>query len=87
MQEQVPATRRIRLSRVHNIDTDRLMRRRSHLVGIADDGFRVCARRLEMVQIARELFAIENELQVRGVTIQRRSLTRQQCDAMSTPIA
>lgn len=81
----VPSTTRVRRSRVANIDTDRLMRRQAHIVGLADAGFRDARRRVEMVDLARELFAIENELDARAVSYTRRTLTAAISDALSTP--
>lgn len=80
----VPSTTRVRPSRVANIDADRLLRRQAHIVGLADAGFRETRRRREMVELAVELFAIENELDRRGVLFARRTLTAEQSAAMST---
>lgn len=81
----VPAARRIRRSKVRNIDTDRLQRRQAHIVSVAEGGFQDVGQRRQMVDLAQELFAIENELDARGVSYDRRSLPREVSDAMSTP--
>ena len=62
----VPDTTAVRASRVGNIDTDRLLRRRAKLIEMADGGFREIGRRSEFVRRAIELRAIEDELVERG---------------------
>lgn len=83
MNATVPPDRRVRPSRVQNIDTDRLVARQQFIVGLARDNFRDCGQRRNMVNLSIELFAIENQLADRGVQFVRRTLTRQQSDAMT----
>lgn len=83
-QPPVPPSRRVRPSRAHNIDNDRLLARQAFIVGLANDSFATCGRRRDMVNLSIELFAIENVLDDRGVSYTRRTLTRAQSDAMST---
>lgn len=79
----VPATTTIRRSRVGNIDTDRLLRRQAHLVAAATDFFQECQSRAQFRNRADELYAIENELDLRGASYTRRTLTRRQHLALS----
>ena len=62
----VPASTKIRFTRVGNIDTDRLIRRREHIVATKADFARNADARIELRQRARELFMIEAELVRRG---------------------
>jgi hypothetical protein len=58
----VPASTRIRPSRVHNIDVDRLQRRRDWLIAHKDDIARAADARIELRQLAREIVSINREL-------------------------
>ena len=58
----VPASTKIRFTRVGNVDTDRLVRRRAHIVATKAEFARNADARIELRQRARELFAIEAEL-------------------------
>jgi hypothetical protein len=62
----VPATTKVRPSRVGNIDTDRLIRRRAHIVATKAEFARSADARIELRQRARELLTIEAELIRRG---------------------
>lgn len=78
-QQPVPCTTSIRTSRVGNIDTDRLGRRRFHLIWsvlprlMRDDG---TTSRHDWGNRIGELCLIEDELQRRGETIQRRTFPK-----------
>lgn len=65
MTQFVPASTPVRRSRVGNIDTDRLSRRRGFVIELLADGanFEV---RIEFAQRVAELAAIERELMQRG---------------------
>lgn len=63
----VPASTKVRFTRVAHIDTDRLQRRRAHIIDTKADFARAADARIELRQRARELFAIESELVRRGV--------------------
>jgi hypothetical protein len=80
----VPASTKIRPSRVGNMETERLLRRQAFLVAMADDGFRDCGQRRQFVDKARELRSVENELDLRSVAYQRRTLTDEVCRQLST---
>jgi hypothetical protein len=58
----VPATRRIRFTRVHNIDTDRLVRRLAFLEENGPALARACDARIEVRVLAREILTIRAEL-------------------------
>ena len=62
----VPASTKIRFTRVAHIDTDRLIRRRDHIVATKSAFARAADARIELRQRARELFAIEAELIARN---------------------
>lgn len=62
----VPAHVAVRRNRVSNIDTDRLRRRRYHLVLLLKQFTRMIEHRIDMVHRAAELVAIENELIARN---------------------
>lgn len=64
---KVPATTRIRSSRVGNIDTDRLRRRAVHLRRTLPSWAKACDGRKELRDRAREMLAVEAELERRGV--------------------
>jgi len=66
MSNHVPATTSIKRSRVGNIDTDRLNRRRAHVIELVTVRVAEIDQRIEMVQRAAELSAIEVELVRRG---------------------
>jgi hypothetical protein len=83
MSQHVPSSTPIKRSRAHNVDTDRLLRRRGFLVSMADDGFRSLGSRNLMVMRALELHAVENALDSRGVVYTRRTLSQAQADALS----
>lgn len=84
MSTPVPASTSIRRSRVANIDTDRLLRRQAYIAGEIDGHFPSAPTRHPFVLRAQEMFAVENELDARGVDYQRRTLTRIQADAIAT---
>lgn len=67
----VPASRRVRPSRVRNIDTDRLRRRYTFLVQNRAAIARATDGRKGLQEYARELLTIESELARRSETIQR----------------
>jgi hypothetical protein len=62
----VPASTKVRYTRVGNVDTERLMRRRAHIIATKSEFARAADARIELRQRARELFAIEAELVRRG---------------------
>jgi hypothetical protein len=62
----VPASTKIRFTRVAHIDTDRLIRRRDHIIATKADFARAADARIELRQRARELLAIEAQLIQRG---------------------
>lgn len=62
----VPATTKIRYTRVVHIDTDRLQRRHAFLHANRATLARACDARIEMRAIARELLTIQAELTRRG---------------------
>lgn len=65
--QPVPATTAIRRSRVGNVDTDRLMRRRAFLHDLCIvNGGRTLATRMDFAMRAAELTAIETALCDRG---------------------
>jgi hypothetical protein len=76
MTEPVPATTAIKRSRVGNIDNDRLTRRAEHLgtTVLTPPGGRAIESRTEYAARAAELVAVEDELEARGTTHQRRTL-------------
>lgn len=82
----VPASTKIRPSRVGNMDANRLMARQGFLVAMADNGFRDCGQRRQFVDKVAELRAIENELDRRGLdcAYTRRTLTDEVCRRLST---
>lgn len=69
MGELVPASTRVRPSRVRNIDTDRLERRYAWLIENRSRIARSADGRLELRQFARELLTIEHELERRAEEI------------------
>lgn len=65
--QHVPASTAIRRSRAHNVDTDRLMRRRAFLHDLCIvNGGRTLATRMDFAMRAAELTAIETALVNRG---------------------
>lgn len=82
MSQNVPATTPVKRNRVRNIDTARLLARQGCLVGlIRANGF---DSRHAFAMRALELRAVEDELSARGETFARRTLTAEQCAAMSS---
>lgn len=67
MPDTVPASTKIRFTRVGHIDTDRLSRRRDFLRQHGPALARAADARIEVRFIARELLTIEAELARRGV--------------------
>lgn len=63
---EVPASTPIRRSKVRNIDTDRLSRRREFLRSLIKDRAGELENRIDFVWRAAELHAIETELESRG---------------------
>jgi hypothetical protein len=61
----VPVTTRVRPSRVHNIDTDRLQRRLEYLTANRDGLAYACDGRKALRELAHEILAIEAELSAR----------------------
>lgn len=74
MNKLVPASTKIRPSRVKNIDTDRLQRRQVYLSIMMDNANENFPRRKSFVEKAQEMYAVENELAARDVTFNRRTL-------------
>lgn len=66
MSQPVPASTKIRRSRVSNIDLDRLQRRRTFLIDSVTVGSRDFENRMDWVVRVAELAAIERELVKRG---------------------
>ena len=62
----VPASTKVRVNRVGFIDTNRLVRRRAHIIATKADFARAADARIELRQRARELLTIESELVARG---------------------
>jgi hypothetical protein len=69
----VPASTKIRFTRVAHIDTDRLIRRRDYIIATKSAFARAADARIELRQRARELFAIEGEL------VERDALALDEC--------
>lgn len=69
MSTPVPASTKVRVSRVCHIDTDRLVRRRDHIVATKADFARAADARIKLRQRARELLTIESELVSRGAMV------------------
>ena len=65
-QPEVPASTSIDRNRAHNIDTDRLLRRREYLRVMLVEKSRSFERRDDFALTTGELAAIENELEARG---------------------
>jgi hypothetical protein len=63
----VPATTPIRLSRVHNIDTDRLVRRLDYLLANRAQLAYDCDSRNQLGHLARQIFGIQAALAGRGI--------------------
>lgn len=64
---EVPASTKIRFTRVPNIDTDRLVRRQVFLRTHGPAMARSADARIEVRHIAREVLTIEAELTARGI--------------------
>lgn len=64
----------MRVSRIKNIDTDRLARRQQFLVGMMENANKHFENRRPFVEKAIELYAIENALEERGHTFDRKTL-------------
>lgn len=84
MANDVPFTVKIRPSRVKNIETERLIGRQGVLVDMMTNQTALFEQRREMVNKAMELFAIENEMDDRGISYTRRTFTAEQSQAIST---
>lgn len=67
MADIVPASTKIRFTRVGNIDTDRLVRRLDFLRTHGPAMARAADARIEVRFIAREILTIEAEIARRGV--------------------
>lgn len=67
MTVSVPAETAIRRSRVGNIDTDRLTRRRDWLILLITERSHTLNQRIDFVARVAELAAIEREMLARGV--------------------
>ena len=62
MQQEVPASTRIKDKSIRNVDTDRLCRRRQFLIDNRDFIAREADSRIQLRVYARELFLINREL-------------------------
>ena len=62
MQQEVPASTRIKDKSIGNVDTDRLRRRRQYLIENRDFIAREADARIQLRVYARELFLINREL-------------------------
>lgn len=62
MQQEVPASTRIKDKSIRNVDTDRLCRRRQFLIDNRDFIAREADARIQLRVYARELFLINREL-------------------------
>lgn len=63
----VPATTRVRPSRVQNIPTDRLLARLDHVRMLVATAHRWCEQKSRFKAVVVEAWAIEDELHRRGV--------------------
>lgn len=75
-QAPVPATTAIKRSRVHNINTERLINRRQYLVEQLTTNVSQFDQRIDFAVRAAELKAIENELVDRGVLSTEKRYTK-----------
>jgi hypothetical protein len=62
MQQEVPASTRIKDKSIRNVDTDRLCRRRDFLIANRDRIARESDSRIQLRVYARELYLINQEL-------------------------
>jgi len=69
MDAAVPATTKVKYTRVRNIDTDRLQRRQRYLRRTMPSWARKADGRADLRQRAREMLACQAELRARGVDI------------------
>ena len=67
--QPVPATTSIRRSRVHNVDSDRLVRRHGHLQDLVCVNPHRLPNQNRLVMRAAELHAVEREMRVRGLSV------------------
>ena len=72
--DEVPASTKVRVSRIKNIETERLVRRQAYLDVMMDNPNEHFPRRRAFVEKAQEMYAIENALEERGHTFARRTI-------------
>lgn len=77
MSHTVPASTSIRRSRVGNIDTDRLERRRPFIIAQIENSNKEFDRRADFIARVAELVVIERELVARGVLTTEARKTRE----------